>query len=152
MLLNLFLQTLLLKIWLIWAQNDISKSPVPKHIAHQKGLPLFTVSLHWNMMMPGRQRCVLSRIQFSWSLALSISLFANGWHKHQSTSHRQWVSCSYYFCLWKRLLDSNDGILEDHFIIVILSFTEFLSWAESFYYVFIFNLYNWHFVAEESEI
>lgn len=76
MLLNLFLQTLLLKIWWIWAQNDISKSPVPKHMAHQKCLPLFTVLLHWNMIMPGRERRVFSGIQFSCSLAPSISLFA----------------------------------------------------------------------------
>lgn len=108
------------------------QNPVPKHIAHQKCQPLFTVSLHWNMMMPGRQRCVFSGIQFSWSLAPSISLFAKGWCKHQSTLYRRWVSCSYYFCMWKGLLDSNDGILEDHFIIVVLSFTEFLPWARSF--------------------
>lgn len=50
----------------------------------------------------------------------------------------------------KALLDSNDGILEDHFIIIVLSFIEILSWAKTFYYVFIFNLYNWHFVGEES--
>lgn len=151
MLLNFFLQTLLLKIWLIWAQNDISKSPIPKHIAHQKCLPLFTVSLHWNMMMPGRQRCVFSGIQFSWSLAPSISLFVKGWCKRQSTSYRRWVSCSYYFCMWKGFLDANDGILEDNFIVIVLSFTEFLSWARGFYYVLIFNLDAWHFVAVESK-
>ena len=27
----------------------------------------------------------------------------------------------------KRVVDSNDGILEDHFIVVVLSFIEFLS-------------------------
>lgn len=54
--------------------------------------------------------------------------------------------------LWcEALLDSDDRILEDHFIIIVLSFIEILSWARSFYYVFIFNLYSWHFVGEESE-
>lgn len=86
-LLNLCLQIQLLKIWLIWAQNGISKSPLPKHIAHQQCLPLFIALLHWNMMMPGRQRCVFSGIQFSWSLAPSISLFTKGWCKHQFVSY-----------------------------------------------------------------
>ena len=45
----------------------------------------------------------------------------------------------------ERVVDSNDGILEDHFIVVVLSFIEFLSWARSFYCVFVFNLYAWHF-------
>lgn len=58
---------------------------------------------------------------------------------------------SHYFCKWKRLLNYNDGILKDHFIIVVLSFIEFISRARSFHYVFIFILYNWHFAGEESE-
>lgn len=53
--------------------------------------------------------------------------------------------------LYEALLDFNDGILKDHFIIAVLSFTEILTWARSFYYLFIFNLYSWHLVDEESE-
>lgn len=44
----------------------------------------------------------------------------------------------------KSLSDSNDEISEDHYmsIIVVLSFIEILSWARSFYFVFVFNLYD----------
>lgn len=51
-------------------------------------------------ILPARQQCVFSGIQFSWSLASSISLFAKGWHKLQATSYGWWVN-HYYFCMWK---------------------------------------------------
>ena len=61
----------------------------------------------------------------------------------QASSHLLWmVGEPLLFLHVKALLDSNDGILEDHFIIIVLSFIEILSWAKTFYYVFIFNLYN----------
>jgi hypothetical protein len=99
------------------------KSSLFPNTVHQKRLPLFTISLHWNTMSPGRQWCVFSGIQFSWSLAPSISLFAKGWCKHPSI-HLLWMVCkplSYYCCMWKGLLDSNDGILQDHSFTVVLS-------------------------------
>lgn len=69
----------------------------------------------------------------------------------QASSHLLWmVGEPLLFLHVKALLDSNDGILEDRFILV-LSFIEILSWAKTFYYGFIFYLYNWHFVGEESE-
>lgn len=69
----------------------------------------------------------------------------------QASSHLSGMVGEPLLCLLcEALLDFNDGILKDHFIITVLSFIEILSWARSFYYVFIFNLYSWHFVGEES--